>query len=143
VLAILALRKPRLVKLPVHQPDSPSTSITTPSETSTSNVLGFGTRPSEIQAAADLTQEEEIQDYEAPPSTSNPRPISHKLNSKNSKPKTVLKQSKVLYLDLDLHWGDGVVSYRRTKELSTWHTVHSDISPLHNRKKLCSIHLQS
>lgn len=143
MLAILALRKPRLVKLPVHQPDSPSTSITTPSETSTSSVLGFGTRPSEIQAAADLTQEEEIQDYEAPSSTSNPRPISHKLNPKNSKPKTVLKQSKVLYLDLDLHWGDGVVSYRRTKELSTWHTVHSEISPLHNRKKLCSIHLQS
>lgn len=122
VLAILSLCKPRLVKVEdkVEQSLEISPDSETSNRTSTSvseipkkdNILGFGSRPSDIRASITSGNDSSEQiaiDFNTHPSGSEP-PIPKEAQKKNKKPKSVLKQSKVLYIDLDLHWGDGVVS---------------------------------
>lgn len=126
VLAILELKKPRKVVVDVEVRDESIASTSTQeangrgsapasAESGTNSPtppaappakLGFGSRPEDILRAAANTSTKASVTLTTPakrPSPSSPSPPSPR------KTRTVLQRlSRILYLDLDLHWGDGV-----------------------------------
>lgn len=90
VLAIMELKRPRKVFTSQHDRHDVET---VPTQTS----LGFGSRPEHIAASS------------AAITSSNKRARQDTTSSTQFKRRTTLKRlSRILYLDLDLHWGDGV-----------------------------------
>lgn len=99
VLAILELRKPRkiIVEEKSEQPDRTDAPETASATSKTAPQLGFGARPEDIVRAHDKsnTNGKKHGRFPAPQAS--------------RKRRTVLKRlERILYLDLDLHWGDGV-----------------------------------
>ncbi|CAO1627335.1 unnamed protein product [Sympodiomycopsis kandeliae] len=107
VLAIMELRKPRKVVQTTqdtrehHQSDSSIQAVkrgsTSSDAESVRTTTGFGARPEDILRASQASS----------PSPSKRRATSS--SSMSAKRRIVLERlSRILYLDLDLHWGDGV-----------------------------------
>lgn len=99
VLAILELRKPRkrVIEEDKEPPESPETAGSASASPLAATSLGFGARPEDIIRAHDKS------------STNGRKRENKTVPQANKKRRTVLKRlERILYIDLDLHWGDGV-----------------------------------